>query len=226
MIPLKDNIPTKTFAIINWLILLANVYVFYLELSIRSTVGLQQFLESWAVIPRALFSDPTGNWYRLITATFLHGGWLHIGFNMLFLYIFGNNVEDRMGHFKYGIFYLLVGVIANLAQAFTSSHAVIPMLGASGAVAGVLGAYFFFYPYARILTLIPLGFFITIREVPAFIFLGIWFLLQTFNGALALSVQVVSKQSVGGIAWWAHAGGFISGLLLAPVLGNRTSKYR
>lgn len=129
-----------------------------------------------------------------------------------------------MGHFCYLIFYLLVGILANGTQAYLSANSVIPMLGASGAIAGVLGSYFFFYPHARIVTLIPLGFFITIREIPAFFFLGFWFLLQAFNGSMMISSQLV--KSTGGVAWWAHAGGFIAGLLFSPLFGPKTSKYR
>ncbi|MFA5975720.1 MAG: rhomboid family intramembrane serine protease [Elusimicrobiota bacterium] len=224
MIPLRDNAPSKKFPAINWLIILANAYCFYRELTAGSPSALKHIIDRWAVVPPLLFHH--GEWYRLLTATFLHGGWLHIASNMLFLYIFGDAIEDKIGHLKYLFFYLFAGVVANFAQAFMTPSANIPMLGASGAIAGVLGAYFFFYPYARILTLIPILFFITIREVPAFIFLGIWFFLQTFNGAMALSTQLITNHSIGGIAWWAHAGGFMYGILLAPMLGSRTSKYR
>jgi membrane associated rhomboid family serine protease len=209
-----------------WSIILANCYVFYLELSAGNPPAVQQFINRFAVYSKPLWADFQGNWIRLITAAFLHGGWLHILFNMLFLYIFGDNVEDQMGHIKYLVFYLSACVIANLVQAYMTPQSMIPMIGASGAIAGVLGAYFFFYPHAKVLTLIPLGFFITIREVPAFLFLGFWFLLQTFNGAMTVTAGLITHQTVGGVAWWAHAGGFVSGILLAPVLGKRMGKFR
>jgi len=203
----------------------ANCYVFYLEARLND-IQLQHFVGHWGVIPARLFSSIHVYGYTLFTATFLHAGWLHIGSNMLFLHIFGDNVEDSLGHFKYLFFYLFVGALANGTQAFLSAHSGLPLIGASGAIAGVLGCYFFFYPYAKVMTLIPILFFITIREIPAFFFLGLWFILQTINGTLTLSSQLLTKQSMGGIAWWAHASGFISGLLLAPALGKRKGKFR
>jgi membrane associated rhomboid family serine protease len=197
-----------------------------LEARLGGAATLQSFINRWAVIPVHIFSNLSAFGYTLITATFLHAGWLHIGSNMLFLYIFGDNVEDSLGHIKYLFFYLFVGALANFAQAYLSPHSAIPLLGASGAIAGVLGCYIFFYPHARVLTLIPILFFITIREIPAFFLLGVWFILQTVNGTLALSSELVTKQSVGGIAWWAHASGFVSGMLLAPALGKKKGKYR
>lgn len=226
MIPLRDNIKSKTFPFVNWVMILANCYVFYVMLRIRDHKSLELFVNHWAVIPKVLFSDPVGHGYTLLSAAFLHGGWMHIIFNLLFLYIFGDNVEDNMGHVKYFTFYLLVAALANGSQAFFSPASVIPLIGASGAIAGVLGAYFFYFPHSKVLTLIPLGFFTTIREIPAFFFLGIWFLLQAFNGSLSISQQLITKQSMGGVAWWAHAGGFIWGMLLSPIFGARTGKYR
>jgi len=225
MIPLRTNVKTNSFPWVNWCIILANCYVFYLEDRLND-IQLQRFINHWAVIPVHLFSDIRTYGYTLITATFLHAGWLHIGSNMLFLHIFGDNVEDSIGHFKYLFFYLLVGSLANGTQAFLSAHSNLPLIGASGAIAGVLGCYFFYYPYARVMTLIPILFFITIREIPAFFFLGLWFILQTINGTLTLSSQIMAKQNMGGIAWWAHASGFVSGMLLAPALSRPKGKYR
>jgi membrane associated rhomboid family serine protease len=226
LIPLRDNIPSKTFPFINYALIAANGYVFFLELQQGHGSRLQALVDRWAVIPSQLWLHPADRWFTLITAMFLHGGWLHVLSNMLFLYIFGDNVEDTMGHAKYFLFYFLTGMFANATQAYLSASSPLPLLGASGAIAGVLGSYFFFYPYARVVTLIPFFIFFTIREIPAFFFLGFWFLLQTLNGVGSLSSQLVTKQSMGGVAWWAHASGFIAGLLMSPVFGKRTSKFR
>ena len=223
MIPLRDNIKSTRFAFISWIILIANCYVFYLELRSGRGDSLERFIREWAVIPRHLSANPIEQAHTLVTATFLHGGWMHIIFNMLFLYIFADNVEDRLGHIKFFIFYLLVGVAANGIQALMSPQSAIPLIGASGAIAGVLGAYFFYYPHSRIITLIPIGFIVTIREIPAYFFLGFWFLMQMLSAGHSM---IVTQQSLGGVAWWAHASGFVIGLLLAPILGGKTGKYR
>src|SRR5262249_7630405 len=143
MIPLRDNIKTSTKPIINWIFILINCYAFYLEIRIRDQAALESFIAQWAVVPSRLWQDLAGQWWTMITATFLHGGWMHIIGNMLFLHIFGDNVEDRMGHFRYLLFYLCVGIFANGVQAYLSAASKLPLIGASGAVAGVLGAYFF-----------------------------------------------------------------------------------
>jgi membrane associated rhomboid family serine protease len=226
MIPLRDNIPSKRLAFVSWLLILANIYVFYKEITLPSAAKLEEFMRLYAIIPKNLWSDFGGQAHHLVTATFLHGGWMHLISNMLFLYIFGDNVEDMLGHWKFLVFYLLTGIFANVGQAFLSPTSLIPMIGASGAIAGVLGAYFYFYPHARVITLIPIFVFFTIREVPAFIFLGLWFLLQTLNGVGSLATEYGARASMGGVAWWAHIGGFVAGLLLSPVFGKRLSKFR
>jgi len=226
MIPLRDNINSKTKPIINWLIILANCYVFYIELRLQNSGHLEKFIEHWAVIPTHLWAHSSTEWTTLLTATFLHGGWTHIIGNMLFLHVFGHSVEDRMGHLRYFIFYLAIGMFANGTQAYISAHSSLPLIGASGAIAGVLGAYFFYYPYAKILTIVPVFFFYRFIELPAFLFLGIWFLIQTLQGASALSIGVKTMQDVGGVAWWAHASGFIGGLLLGPALALKRGKVR
>jgi membrane associated rhomboid family serine protease len=142
---------------------------------------------------------------------FLHGGWFHLIGNMLFLYIFGDNVEDRMGHFKYIIFYLISGLAAAFTQIIINIYSTIPMVGASGAISGVLGAYILFFPHSRILTLVPIFFFIQIVEIPAVIFLLIWFIIQFFSGVASLA----ATQNTGGVAFWAHIGGFVVGLILS-----------
>jgi membrane associated rhomboid family serine protease len=218
MIPLKDNVPSSRIPFITWAFIAINCFMFHVELKFDPGPHLDDFVKAWAVIPKQLWANFSGHFLSLVTATFLHGGWMHLIGNMLFLYIFGDNVEDRMGHFRFVIFYLLVGIAANLIQAYTASHSNIPLIGASGAIAGVLGAYFFYHPHAKVLTLIPLGFFSRIVQVPAFIFLGLWFLIQAIQGAATLNVATM--QDVGGVAWWAHASGFIAGLLLGPVFSN------
>lgn len=225
MIPLRTDIPNKTFPFINWILIGLNFYYFYIELSIVSPSRLEKFIYHWAVIPKLLWSNPGQHATSLVTATFLHGGWLHIISNMLFLHIFGDGVEDRMGHFRYIFFYLLAGVLANGTQAYFSQTSTIPLIGASGAIAGVLGAYFFYYPYSDVETLIPIFFFITIRNIPAFIFLGYWFILQTLNGSFSIT-SMASGHTMGGIAFIAHAAGFISGLLMGPVFGKKVGRFR
>lgn len=226
MIPLRDNIPCRRFPITNWILIALNVYIFSIEVRFASPELLEKFIYHWAVIPSRLWSDFIAYASTLVTAAFLHGGWLHIISNMIFLYIFGDNVEDRMGHFRYLFFYLLTGVIANGAQAYLSPQSQIPLLGASGAIAGVLGAYFFYYPHARVLTLIPFWIFSRIVEIPAFLFLGFWFFLQTMSGTMALSTKVAAHQPAGGIAFWAHVSGFIAGLLLSPAFGSKSSRFK
>jgi len=226
MIPLHDNIKSKTFPFVTWSLLLANFYVFYLELRLGHSKPLEHFINHWAVVPKELWSDLPHHAYTLVTATFLHGGWMHIASNMLFLYIFGDNVEDSYGHFRYLLFYLLVGVVANGTQAYFSAASFVPLLGASGAIAGILGSYFFFYPYAKVATLIPIFFFITIREIPAFVFLLYWFLLQTMNSAFSITSNAVAGHAAGGVAFIAHAAGFVAGILMSPIFGKPTSRFR
>jgi len=225
LIPLRNNIPNKSFPFINWLLIGFNFYCFYIELRIPSQVRLEAFIAHWAVVPKILWMSPAQHGVTLITATFLHGGWLHIISNMLFLYIFGNSVEDRMGHVRYFIFYILSGILANGTQAYFTPASVIPLIGASGAIAGVLGAYFFYYPYSEVETLIPIFFFITIRSIPAFIFLGYWFILQTLNSTFSIT-SMASGHTMGGIAFLAHAAGFVSGLILGPAFAKKSGKYR
>ncbi|HEU4464559.1 MAG TPA: rhomboid family intramembrane serine protease [Gemmatimonadota bacterium] len=151
----------------------------------------------------------------LLTAMFLHGGWLHLVLNLWFLWIFGDNVEDRIGHFRYLVLYLAAGTAATLAHVFANPDSTLPTVGASGAIAGVLGAYFLAYPRARVTTLIPIFVFIHVAVLPAWVVLGMWFALQFLSGALSLAT---TQASAGGVALWAHIGGFAAGILLMPVL--------
>ena len=158
----------------------------------------------------------------LITSQFLHGGWYHIIGNMVYLWIFGDNVEDQMGHLRYLVFYLLSGVLAALAQAFMTPTSTIPSIGASGAISGVLGAYMIFFPTSRVVLGVPIFFYFTLVEIPAMIALGYWFLSQYLNGLLALATGALQ---VGGVAWWAHIGGFVAGLILGPIFRERRPPY-
>ncbi|NEP88835.1 MAG: rhomboid family intramembrane serine protease [Okeania sp. SIO2C2] len=226
MVPLNDENPTSKTAFVVYGLIVANVLLFLYEISL-SDIQLRQFFYSWAVVPCQLSNTcsvplPTSQfpeWVTLFSSQFLHGGWLHLGGNMLFLWIFGNNVEDCLGHVKFLIFYLACGVLASLSQWFFSSGSAIPTLGASGAIAGVMGAYILRYPKAKVLTLLPLGFFITTVRIPAFFFLGFWFLQQAFYGVASLNAPANIGMEGGGIAYWAHAGGFVFGAILGPLLG-------
>lgn len=180
-----------------------------------------------AVVPRELTASfagtpvhhPLPEWTTLITSQFLHAGFLHVAGNMLFLWIFGNNVEDKLGHFKYLFFYLTCGVLASLTQWYFSQNSGIASLGASGAIAGVMGAYILRFPTAEIATLIPLGFFFPVVRIPAFYFLGFWFVQQALYGVAQLEAPANIGMENGGIAYWAHAGGFVFGAILGSLLG-------
>jgi membrane associated rhomboid family serine protease len=202
MIPLRDVIPSRTTPVVNISIIVVNALAFWFELSLPSPIR-QNFLRAYGIVP-ADFA-----WSTLVTSMFLHGGWLHVIGNMWYLWIFGDNVEDRLGHFRYLVFYLLCGVVAGLAQTLVNPDSAIPTIGASGAIAGVMGAYFVLYPQSRVLTLIPLIIFIQIVEIPAVFFLGFWFLMQLFAGAGSIARTTGSQ---GGVAFWAHVAGFVVGL--------------
>jgi membrane associated rhomboid family serine protease len=218
MIPLRDHNPRRTFPFVTYTLVALNVLAFVWELSLGAQ--LERALFSVAFIPARYWLP--GNWgFDLATigiSMFLHGGLLHIGSNMLYLWIFGDNIEDRLGHFRYLTFYLLCGFLATFAHAMFSSGSNVPAIGASGAIAGVLGAYLVLYPHARVTTLLPIFFFITVREIPAIIILGLWFVLQLFSGVGSLGVR--DAQDMGGIAYFAHIGGFVAGVLLIAVFGG------
>jgi len=202
MIPLRDIIPSRTTPVVTIALIVVNVLVFLYELSLGR--GVDAFTLYWGLVPAAF------SWVTVLTSMFLHGGFLHVAGNMLYLWIFGDNVEDRMGHGRFLVFYLLCGVAAALAQTITAPDSLVPMVGASGAIAGVMGAYFVLYPKSRIVTLVPLFFFFQIIEVPAILFLGIWFLMQFVSGLG--SIVTVAARSTGGIAFWAHVAGFVAGI--------------
>jgi len=214
MIPIGDSVRSRTFPYVNLAIIIANFLVFFYELSLGN--GVNSFLRDWGAVP-ALVTDyldhpgdhPLRVLFTPITAMFLHGGWFHILGNMLFLWVFGDNVEDAIGHVSYLVFYLLAGIAAAVTQIWVDSNSILPMVGASGAIAGVLAAYVVLYPRATIATVIfPIFWAI---PVPAFVLIGLWFLLQLVSGAAAIGTAVGASE---GVAWFAHIGGFLAGLVL------------
>jgi membrane associated rhomboid family serine protease len=208
MLPLKDDLKSHTRPIVVYVILGVNIIVYLYEISLGP--ALNDFVIQFGVTPYNLFR-PTGigDYVTVFTSMFIHGdSIMHIVGNMLFLWIFADNVEDRMGHFKFLLFYFVCGIAAALLQSAIDPTSKIPMIGASGAVSGVLGAYILLFPKARVLALIPLGFFLRISYLPSFIFLGIWFLYQFLFGVSSIGAR-------GGVAYFAHIGGFVAGLLLA-----------
>jgi membrane associated rhomboid family serine protease len=201
MIPLRDVIPSRTTPYITVTIIVLNGLAWLFEISLPHDV-LNEFITVYGVVPAA-FSAPT-----LITSMFLHGSWLHVLGNMWYLWIFGDNVEDRVGHGRFIIFYLLCGIAAALGQVAVDPHSTLPTIGASGAIAGVMGAYFVLYPHSRVLTLIP-WIFIQIVELPATVLLGFWFLMQLFSAG---TIAMTTSSSGGGVAFAAHVVGFVVGM--------------
>jgi len=224
--PIHDDNPTRTTAYVTYTLIAINILVFLYELSLTPP-QLERFFQLYSVIPKELtvslsgipVNQPIPEPLTLITCQFLHGGLAHIFGNMLFLWIFGNNIEDQLGHVKYLIFYLACGALAALSQWFFSAQSPIPSLGASGAIAGVLGAYILRFPHARVRTLVFLGPFITFPAIPAIFFLGIWFIQQALYGVASLSVESNIGMENGGVAYFAHIGGFVFGAILGPLLG-------
>jgi len=232
MIPLRDENPSGTFPFVTIGIIVFNIVVFLFELSLGDR--LEEFILSYGLVPLKVWHYgriPSLSFreafFPFISSMFLHGGWVHIIGNMWYLWIFGDNIEDRLGHLRFAVFYLLCGIGSGLIHTIMNPKSGLPCVGASGAVAGVLGAYFLCFPMARVLTIIPIFIFIEFVELPAMIFLFFWFFLQFFNGAL--SIAFVS-QTIGGVAWWAHIGGFIIGIVLVLVFPksrrSKQSRYR
>ena len=215
MIPLYDTLHARRLPLANWLIIALNLLVFLYELTLPP-VALDRLTRLWGLAPAQLLAQPAATWITIFTAMFLHGGWFHILSNMWVLFIFGDNVEDRLGSGRYLVFYLLSGLAAALLEVFILPGSRVPMIGASGAIAGVLGAYLVLYPRARVASLVPILFIFTIIEVPAMIFLPLWFISQLFSGWLALG-----GASGSGVAWWAHVGGFLFGLATVMLFAPR-----
>jgi len=218
MLPLRDNIPSRSLPLVNWVLIALNVLVFIYQTGLKP-FALNNLINAYGVIPAQLSLAHPSTWIPLVTAIFLHGGWFHLISNMWVLFIFGDNIEDRLGHFRYLGFYVLGGIFANVLQAMITPSSLIPAVGASGAIAAVLGGYFFLFPRARIVTLIPIFLYPWIVEISAFIFLGFWFVMQLYSGFQSLSMPAGS--SVGGVAWWAHIGGFVIGMVMVLLFGRR-----
>lgn len=218
MFPLYDENPPRTTPYLTYGLIGVNILVFLHELSLSSQ-ELEQFFQMYAVTPQELTINFAQEWTTLFTSQFLHGGWWHLISNMVFLWVFGNNVEDRMGHLKYLIFYLSCGALAALCQWFIGINSSIPSLGASGAIAGVLGAYVIRFPQSRIRTLAFLGFFVTTIRIPAIILIGIFVIQNVISGLASLQAAANMSVETGGVAYWAHIGGFAFGIILAPLFG-------
>lgn len=222
MIPLRDTIPSRSFPYVTILLIIANGLIFFFEMSLGE--NLRDFILLFGLIPDQYFSLASSDGFHFLsrflpflTSIFLHGGLFHVLWNLWFLWIFGDNVEDRFGHFRFFTFYLFCGVVAGLAHVYMNPTSTVPTLGASGAIAGVMGAYIILYPKARVLTIIPIFFIFPILHIPAFVFLGIWFLMQFLSGAVAIGAD----SSISGVAWWAHVGGFIAGVVTIFFVGRR-----
>ena len=209
MIPLRDINPTRRFPLVTLALIGTNVLIFLYELSLDGR-ALDQLILTGGVIPYQVTNNFGVDVARdMLTSMFLHGGWMHLLSNMLYLWIFGNNIEDILGRVRFILFYLLCGIVASLAQVLVNPEAVVPTIGASGAVAGVLGAYLVLFPNARIQSLVFVFYFVRLVEIPAIIVLGLWFILQFFNGLAS-----VGMQQMGGVAYFAHVGGFVAGVVL------------
>ena len=232
MIPIRDDQPSFSTPFINYFLIAVNIVVFLWEISVgfQNARALDTFQRAFAIVPRHEIAVFTGHSpddlpsavLPLFTSMFLHAGFAHVAFNMLFLWIFGDNVEDYLGHVRYLGFYLTSGIAAAVTHILLNANSGVPTVGASGAIAGVMGAYFILYPRARVLTWFPPIFFF---HVPAWLMLGYWF-IGNFIAGTAASVQQTNRASSGGVAFWAHIGGFLAGVLMIKVLGERPQRYR
>ncbi len=220
MIPLRDDNPAQTAPTVTRMLIVANVLAFFYELSLGRHLG--SFIMGWGLVPQRLTlalsgeESPIAAGLTIFTSMFLHGGWIHLLGNMWYLWIFGDNVEDAMGHAGFLGFYLVGGVASALLHTFFNAGSPVPTVGASGAIACVLGAYLVLYPRARVVTLVPIVFFFQIVPLPAMLVLGLWFVIQFFSGTLA-----IGAHAAGGVAWWAHVGGFAFGMVVAAVVRRR-----
>lgn len=219
MIPLRDNVPRSTWPWVTAAIIAVNCAVFFQEVS-AGPLRLNSMIQSYALVPARTTAflaghhvTPAAALLPFFTSMFLHGGWMHLIGNMWFLWIFGDNVEDRVGHFRYLWLYILCGLAGAVTSYYFSLNSTVPMLGASGAIAGIMGAYLVSFPRARVLTLVPVFFFLTTIEIPAYLMLLYWLLLQFASGVLSLGIQ-----EQGGVAWFAHVGGFVAGIPLMLLL--------
>jgi membrane associated rhomboid family serine protease len=210
MFPLQDTVQSRSFPVVNWMLIALNVFIFFVLLSLGPLA--EVYVTIFGLVPARLLTYPGPlEFLTLFTSMFLHGGWAHLISNMMALYIFGDNVEDRMGSGRYLLFYLLCGLAAAFVHIAFNPNSLIPTVGASGAISGVLAAYLILFPTARVITLVPLFFLPWFVEIPAVFYLGFWFVSQLLNGILTI---VAGVQAFGGVAWWAHVGGFLAGLVL------------
>jgi membrane associated rhomboid family serine protease len=231
MIPIRDDTPRYSTPFVTIFLLVLNVLVFLFEL-LQGQASRQEFIQAFGVVPTQIVASLGGDaapgssfsLLSLVTSMFLHGSWLHLIFNMWALWIFGDNIEDYLGHFQYLLFYLASGIAGSLLHIAFNLGSSIPSVGASGAIAGVMGAYFLLYPSARVLTLVPIIIFFSFIWLPAWVVLGYWFVVQFLSGAA--TAIAFSRESGGGVAVWAHVGGFISGMLLIKILPQRLPRSR
>ncbi|HWP27083.1 MAG TPA: rhomboid family intramembrane serine protease [Xanthobacteraceae bacterium] len=228
MFPIQNGVPHRSAPFVTWGLIAVNVAVFLYQISL-SPPALDRFLVNYALIPGRYFvplpflPEPAlGDYLPFLTNMFLHGGWLHLIMNMWTLFLFGPAVEDRLGRLRYVLFYLACGIAASTAHAYVNATSFVPALGASGAIAGVIGAFVRLFPLANLIVVVPILFFPFFFEIPALLFAGLWFLLQVVSGMIELLQPAVG----GGIAWWAHIGGFVAGLLLTPLLTRPARAYR
>jgi membrane associated rhomboid family serine protease len=241
VIPLKDDVPSRSFPFVTIGFIALNVVAFLYQISLGIDArgpgagAAEAFVAEFGVIPCRLAQSCPGGlaravddfphpWATILTSMFLHGGLLHIGGNMLYLWIFGDNVEDTLGHGRFLVFYLLAGVAAALGQTLVAPSSTVPMIGASGAVSGVLGAYLLLFPRAAILTLFTFGFFFKFIRIPALIVLGFWIVLQLLNGYVTVSARSLGRGESGGVAWFAHIGGFLAGMVLLFLVRPQKSR--
>ena len=225
MFPLRDSVPSRTFPLVNSLLIIANVAVFVKEVQLSASGLFEPFIYHFGLVPGRFLEAPFAQLPTLFSSMFLHGSWGHVLGNMWYLYVFGDNVEDNLGHVRYLFYYLLMGAAAACAQMFSNPSSGVPMVGASGAIAGILGSYVVLYPRARVLSLFVIFIFIRIVEIPAYFFLGFWFLTQAVNGLGTLGGAAI-RGDMGGVAWWAHAGGFVAGFAAIPLFRKSRRRHR
>jgi membrane associated rhomboid family serine protease len=226
MFPIKNVVPTRYPPIVTWSLIAANCLVFLFQLSL-SPAELEWFVYNFGLVPARYFSSSRAGFLLadllpFVTNTFLHGGWLHLIFNMWMLWMFGGTVEDRFGAGRYLLFYLGCGVLASFTHAIFNPTSLVPAVGASGAIAGIMGCFARMFPLARLVVVVPIIFIPLFFEVPAIVFVGIWFILQVLQG----TVDLLIPSQGGGVAWWAHIGGFVAGLLLVPLMIRPERRYR
>jgi membrane associated rhomboid family serine protease len=241
VIPLKDDIPSRSWPFVTVALIGLNIVAFLYQVSLGMDArgpgagAAEAFVVEFGIVPCRLTQSCPGGlgriaddfphpWVTIFTSMFLHGGLLHVGGNMLYLWIFGDNVEDTLGHGRFLVFYLISGVAAAVGQTLVSPTSTVPMIGASGAVSGVLGAYLLLFPHAGVLTLFTFGFFFKFVRVPALIVLGFWILLQLLNGYVTFSARALGRGESGGVAWFAHIGGFLAGMVLLFLIRPRQSR--